>query len=361
MHNIIEQNPNINMQVCIDCGKNFEKFKTGRGKPSMRCMGCIKNGTNQDAKRPNRDRNYKNEAFKNIENYFGRYVKSAALRNLTMELLFEEFKTLVTLPCYYCDYKVENEINGIDRINNDIGYDKSNCVTCCETCNMMKHYYHPLFFIELCKIISGKTEPTQKFYTNWKEYYGRSCNTIYSSYKKKTELLRGIEVKITQEDWDKITRQPCYLCGFRDAKGIGIDRVDNTKREYTLDNIKPCCGTCNNLKKDFTLDTIKSKAKMISDKWKDTAQFISVPRTKNPMREGSRKNEIVESKERKIWKAESVYYDIISNTNEFVESQLDLEEDEYYELLEVIETKTREEIIPYIRALLAILNKRRRA
>ena len=48
-------------------------------------------------------------------------------------------------------------------------------------------------------------------------------------------------MNITQQDWDKLTRQPCYLCGYRDAKGIGLDRVDNTKRSYDIDNIKPCC------------------------------------------------------------------------------------------------------------------------
>lgn len=360
MHNVIEKNPNITMQICLDCGKNFEKFKTGHGKPSMRCRDCNKRVADQDAKRVDRERNYKNEYFKNLESHFKSYIHSALKRNYAVNINFDDFKSLVTKECHYCGYLKDQEVNGIDRINNDIGYEKSNCVSCCEVCNMMKHYYHPLFFIELCKIISGKTEPTKKFYTNWKEYYGRSNNKNFANYVKESKSKRDIEVKITQEDWDKITRQPCYLCGFRDAKGIGIDRVDNTKREYSLDNIKACCGTCNSVKNDFPLETIKQKANIVANKWKDTSIFISVPRTKNPMRECSRKNEIIEPEERKIWKAEGVYYDIISDTNDFVCSQVDLEEAEYNELLEVIQTKTREEIIPHIRALLAKLNKRRR-
>lgn len=352
------------MQVCIKCGCDYEQFNTTLGKPSMRCKECNKIQANQDAKRKDRVRNYKNENFRSMENYFAKYKKSAYLRDLTMNLTYEEFKGLVTMPCYYCLHTVENEVNGVDRINNDIGYETDNCVPCCETCNMMKHYFHPLFFIEMCKIISGKVKPTKEFYKIWKEYYGRSCNNNYTNYKKKTELIRDIKCNISQEEWDKITRQPCYLCSYQDAKGIGIDRVDNTEREYNLGNIKSCCGTCNDLKGEYPLEILKQKAKTISDVFTETIIFDSIPRFKNPMREGPRKNEIIEADEepdRKVWKSLSVYYDILSDGKKFFDFQGEkLKEEEYNELEELVKTQPREEALAYIKGLLNTLNLRRR-
>jgi len=362
-HNAIAMNKEAKSQICIKCGRDYEQFNTSHGKPSMRCLDCNKIQANQDVKRSNRERNYKNENFRSLENYYSNYVKSAYIRGYSMNLTFEEFKGLVTMPCYYCLHCVENEVNGIDRVNNDIGYETDNCVPCCETCNMMKHYFHPLFFIDICKIISSKKTPTKDFYKKWKEYYGRSCNNNYTNYKKKTEALRGLPFNLTQEEWDKITREACYLCGYRDAKGIGIDRVDNAKREYSLDNVKPCCGGCNDIKGDISLESINTKAKEISDVWSETIIFDSIPRSKNPMREGPRKNEIVEAEdepERKVWKSLSVYYDILSNSNKFFEFQGDrLKEVEYELLVETVKTRPREEALAYIKGFLEILSKRR--
>lgn len=364
LHNAIELNPNASLQICIKCGCEYEQFNTRHRKPSMKCQKCSQIQINQDAKRADRVRNYKNENFIGLENYFAKYVKSASLRNYTMNINFEEFKTLVNMPCYYCLHKVENEVNGIDRLNNDIGYETENCVPCCEICNMMKHYFHPLFFIEICRIISGKAKPTKEFYKNWKEYYGRTNNKNYTNYKKESLINRNIQLNITQEEWDKITRQSCYLCGYQDSKGIGIDRVDNNEREYNLDNIKPCCGTCNDIKNNFHLPVIKDKANAISNLWSETIIFDSVPRIKNPMRESSRKNEIIEAEdepERKHWKSSGVYYDILSDGSRFFDSQgVSLRKEEYEELEEVVRTRPREEALAYIKALLLKLNIRRK-
>jgi hypothetical protein len=76
------------------------------------------------------------------------------------------------------------------------------------------------------------------------------------------------------------------------------------------------------------------------------------------MREARRKNKIVEN-ERRIWKSIGVYKDIKSDTNNFVESQVDLEEHEYNDLVEFIEAHDKEECLKYISVLLTVLNKRR--
>jgi hypothetical protein len=97
-------------------------------------------------------------------------------------------------------------------------------------------------------------------------FFFRGCNTIITS-------------KGSCDDCKKKTliKKPCYLCGYKSTKGIGLDRVDNTQREYTLDNVKPCCYSCNILKKDFTLAQVKEKALLVSSIWTDTTPFHSIP------------------------------------------------------------------------------------
>jgi len=360
MHLVLSQDKNTENQLCVNCGKSYEKFLTTRNKESKICRHCNENNVKQDKKRENRVRNYREERNCNIQQYFKDYVRGATRRNYSMNLCFDDFKAIVVQKCYYCHYKKEEEVNGIDRINNDIGYDKENCVPCCETCNMMKYYLHPKFFVELCNIISSKTIPPKEFYLNWSEYYGRSSYHNFKFYKKETESKRNIQMNITQEDWDKLTRLPCYLCGYRDAKGIGLDRVDNTKRSYDIDNIKPCCGTCNTLKKELSLDIILEKAKAISELWKDTAAFETLPRMRNPMREAKRKNEIVEKK-RTQWQSKGVYYDILSNGNDFYETVKEqITEDEHKTLKSTVMFETAENALKYVKELLHTLNIRRK-
>lgn len=92
---------------------------------------------------------------------------SARKRNLDFNLSFEEFVHLISLDCLYCDSKPKlfnsyvnkttNEpyssrkymskekieqnnayVNGVDRVDNKIGYMSSNCIPCCSDCNFLK-------------------------------------------------------------------------------------------------------------------------------------------------------------------------------------------------------------------------------
>ena len=58
-------------------------------------------------------------------------------------------------PCHYCAEKPPDEdLNGIDRVNNNIHYIIGNCVSCCTVCNMMKKDYEYSAFINKCKQIA---------------------------------------------------------------------------------------------------------------------------------------------------------------------------------------------------------------
>jgi len=97
-----------------------------------------------------------NLSAKNI--IFKTYEKTALKRNIEFKLSFEELNSLIEKPCYYCNEKSSNIIksrwgakdysyNGIDRVNNDLGYDLSNCVSCCDKCNWMKREFKKDDFI----------------------------------------------------------------------------------------------------------------------------------------------------------------------------------------------------------------------
>jgi len=277
IHNAIEHIPNSNTQLCVNCGKDYEQFITRYNKPSKICKECNNYNKTQDTKRKIRTRNFKNESFKNLERYYSVYINSATKRNLTISLEFDDFKKMVLSPCYYCKYFKEEEVNGIDRLNNSIGYEKNNCVPCCTTCNMMKWIYDSTFFIEICKIISGFKESTPEFYASWKQYYINTSSRSWANYKKHSEIKRKLPFHISRNDWYILIKQPCYLCGFKSKKGIGIDRIDNSKREYRLENVKPCCGTCNNIKRDLSFEQLVEKAALISSVWPDKAILESIP------------------------------------------------------------------------------------
>lgn len=79
--------------------------------------------------------NYKSRGYKYYEN-------SAKRREIEFELTKEDVDQLKSNECYLCGRKTNKDhINGIDRFNNNMGYIKGNCRTCCADCNYMKREY----------------------------------------------------------------------------------------------------------------------------------------------------------------------------------------------------------------------------
>ena len=76
------------------------------------------------------------------------YKTKAKLRGFCWKLSDEEFDILTSYICYYCGTKASNRCapsangcfiyNGIDRINNLLGYTLENTVSCCKICNIAK-------------------------------------------------------------------------------------------------------------------------------------------------------------------------------------------------------------------------------
>lgn len=95
-----------------------------------------------------------------------RYKSSAKRRNIKYSLTREQFIELISKSCYYCGFegrmynyyfnkdktkclgyssapdwidKQWIKYNGIDRKDNNIGYEFDNCLPCCKECNFGKH------------------------------------------------------------------------------------------------------------------------------------------------------------------------------------------------------------------------------
>jgi len=139
-----------------DCGKKTiarsSDLKTGR----HASCGCL-------AKEKMALRNFK-EGFQALKNeiYKG-YKKSAEKRGYAFELTKEEFNELISKNCYYCGvepltnwYGTKRTIidtssfkyNGVDRVENSIGYTTENCVSCCKWCNNAKNAMDKENFLE---------------------------------------------------------------------------------------------------------------------------------------------------------------------------------------------------------------------
>lgn len=98
---------------------------------------------------------------------YRRYAKTARVRNYVFELSKEEVMELATDDCYYCGQPPSQVVNhrdcfgtftynGIDRLDNTIGYVSDNVVTCCKTCNYAKNTLHINDFREWVKRISDR-------------------------------------------------------------------------------------------------------------------------------------------------------------------------------------------------------------
>ena len=137
---------------------------------------------------------------------------------------------------------------------------------------------------KICKEISQKPSTTliDKKYkscgcVNKREPGFASANDIFYGYKCGAKK-RKLEFNITFEEFFLLSQKECYYCG-QEPKSIskistngefiynGIDRMDNTKG-YVKDNIKPCCGICNQMKMDMSLEIFLKKVIQISERLK---------------------------------------------------------------------------------------------
>lgn len=94
------------------------------------------------------------------EHAYNRLLHGAKRRHKKCDITYEEYLSFTTIKnCFYCGELIEwsphvsnsrNQGYKLDRINNSIGYIKSNCCVACATCNNMKAKMNSEDFIKHC-------------------------------------------------------------------------------------------------------------------------------------------------------------------------------------------------------------------
>lgn len=126
---------------CIcDCGNITTAVSNHLVRESVGSCGCLK-------KIPG---NILPEGEASFNSLLAKYQYHATNRNFEWRLSEEQFRTLTSSNCHYCGIeptqKAQHGIrfngyyiyNGIDRLDNSLGYTEENCVSCCGLCNKIK-------------------------------------------------------------------------------------------------------------------------------------------------------------------------------------------------------------------------------
>lgn len=242
---------NTEYRICEKCPLDRNRHKIEEmglrsdGKRSRYCQHHFNKERNVEKNREYRDRR------ENINDKYTEYKKSARRNNREFDIPFDKFGRMLKSKCYYCGcYDKKSSIVGIDRLDNDKGYIKGNIVPCCIMCNLMKNCLNEATFILFCVQIARHHKMfVSKSYSYVFNKYQRSN---YRSYKKQTKHNRRMVFELTQEEFENLRNNNCYLCGrcTDDDHCNGIDRKDNDIG-YTVANSKSCCADCNVLKKIF--------------------------------------------------------------------------------------------------------------
>lgn len=98
------------------------------------------------------------------------YHASATTRGLVFELSPSEFRELTRKDCHYCGQEPSQIFgspsnhgpyiyNGVDRVDNTVGYVRANVVSCCKRCNVAKSDRSLAEFVNWVKRISERMFP----------------------------------------------------------------------------------------------------------------------------------------------------------------------------------------------------------
>lgn len=217
---------------------------------------------------------------------------SAQERNIEWILDKKDFFKIIIDNCNYCGIKPSQILktksgdffiyNGIDRLNNKLGYFSGNIMPCCFVCNRAKLDMFLEDFQAWITRICNKTiysfEEIVEKQLPWK--INSAFVEIYYSYFQNGFIY-------SRELFHGITQMHCHYCGI-EPKRIrkkrkysyifnGIDKID-PNLGYVLDNIVPACWTCNSAKGNMSYNNFIAylkRMRLFNRKW-DNANLTLV-------------------------------------------------------------------------------------
>lgn len=115
-------------------------------------------------------------------------------------------------------------MNGIDRVVNAEGYTKSNTVSSCKLCNELKYTHNAEKFLNIVEHILGYITDDTKYalHPNCFTEQTKTDLTLkgkYSGYKSSAKT-KNKEFLLELSDFEKIIKNPCYICGCKNNIGI---------------------------------------------------------------------------------------------------------------------------------------------
>jgi hypothetical protein len=135
---------------CVKCRGNgiCEHSQT-----RSRCVLCFVAGTGGNEICAHRRRRYCCPICR-PEGMYLIYKTGARVRTLDFGLTLDNYKDIVSKPCYYCGQTPEQANGmGVDRVDNTLGYVLNNCVPCCEFDNQAKHARTRDQYIAQCRAV----------------------------------------------------------------------------------------------------------------------------------------------------------------------------------------------------------------
>lgn len=144
------------IRVCRNCEKRFSLlFKNGM---TAYCSESCRAEVRREVQKTCRENNKAKMKYGTPE-YIGsqvylKYKQRSPKRGLEFSLTVDDFVSNVKENCYYCGDFYHGV--GLDRVDNDKGYIKSNIVSCCQECNFMKRSLSLDVFIDKCNKIATK-------------------------------------------------------------------------------------------------------------------------------------------------------------------------------------------------------------
>lgn len=151
------------------CGKYTEVSTAKLRNGHTKSCGCIKSESISIANR----HCYGDSMGKRV---IDSYRNNAKLKKIEFSLSHAQLIALFQGNCHYCGDAPKNVMkrknsygmfvyNGIDRIDNNLGYIENNCVSCCWKCNQKKKSNHKTAFLDWIKKVAehqGWVPPPKK-------------------------------------------------------------------------------------------------------------------------------------------------------------------------------------------------------
>lgn len=258
-------------KICDKCivSRPLASFIGARGHKWKLCENCRassagtkKRGREKDPERyRERGRKYLKKAREETPLLVKRreYRNGARTRGIEMLLTDDQMDAFFQGACHYCNDA--SSLNGIDRVDNDVGYRMENCVTCCTMCNYAKWRYTVDQFLTQCKSIAHY-QATGQLYGEWP--FPPVKRVRYNQYLGNAET-RGLFFGLIKSEFDSIIAGSCHYCGRKaDAQHKnGIDRK-NSSVGYLVPNCVPCCAPCNRMKKWYNREEFIAQCQKVA-------------------------------------------------------------------------------------------------